>query len=256
MISLPLQGLSILKWMGDPDNHKYVLYVVLILLALLALQQCNKVDDLQHDLQVSDSNLMALADDLEQRTTDYQTTLAEKGALQVEKQRLKRINEDLSKKVNRLQKPLTITDLGYKIVRDTVVVSDVYVSQANGAYTVGFRHREVESWGRRVIEGRTKFRFSDSSVIDPITTITRDIIETQITTGFRQRDDGMLVTYAESPDPNIEFTQVDGAVLDPNKFARSERSPWSVGPLIGYGVTPDFNLTPFVGVGVSYSLFR
>lgn len=246
---------SIFQLIVDPKNRTFLLLAVVMALLGVTMHQCDKVDALQHEVQIKDSNLKALADDLSHYTTETGKLVAEKGALQVTVDELQTLNADLSQHIDQDNPPITITNLGYTIVRDTVVVSDVDVESDGNEHLINFRHVEIEDWGSRIIAGLSRFAVEDGTIINPSTTITEDFLDMSLSTGFREREDGMLVTYVETDAPNVYFNVVEGAVLDPSQFYKPpQQKRWGLGPVIGAGLDSSMSSTFFIGVGLQYQV--
>lgn len=248
---------SVFQMIVDPKNRTFLLLAVVMALSTLTFQQCNKVDSLQQEVQVKDSNLKALADTLSHHTTETGRLVAEKGALQVTVEELQTLNSDLSQRINKDDPPITVTNLGYTIVRDTVEVSDVNVESDGLNHLINFRHTEIEDWGSRAISGFTKFAIEDGTITNPSTTITEDFLDMSLSTGFRERDDGMIVTYVETDAPDVHFSVVEGAVLDPSQFYKPpQQKRWGLGPVLGAGFDSSMSSTFFIGIGLQYQILQ
>lgn len=254
---------DLLSWVADPKNHKFVLVVVVVLLSFFMFRQCGQIDDLENQNQRAQSNITALNDTLTQVKDDKGNLLAEKGALQGSLDDIRELNEELVDSLEYLKdNPITVTEIRYVTRQDTIFdipTAGEYLGQDR--FSLTWEHKDSGNWGRRELGGITRFTLiGDTSIVESTTDIVKDIMEMNITTGFTETDDGKLRIYARTNYPGAEFLQVDGAIIDPRMYVSSpeseRRKRFGFGIQLGYGLTPDMNTSPYVGLGVSYNFIQ
>lgn len=248
-----------IAWITDPKNRTVLLFILLCAGALFIFHQNNKINELETQQQTYSSNISALTDSVREYRLDNGDLVAEKGALQTSISDLRNINTDLYDELQeeKNKPPKTITKIEYVVKRDTFYVDDSrYTYLGDDSYRISWEYQESGGWGLRALEGNSRFDFiGDSTITNINTQITKDIFEMNITTGFRETEDGKLQAYARTSAPNVSFTQVDGAIIDPNAYVNQSPNKWGVGFHVGYGLTSEFKPTPYIGVGLSYDVF-
>ena len=82
------------------------------------------------------------------------------------------------------------------------------------------------------------------------TKLTLDIIEDKL--GIR--------LIGRTDNPYISISNMDGVMFDPTKSKYLKKyykqKKWSIGPTIGYGLSKDLKLTPYIGIGISYGIIQ
>ena len=82
------------------------------------------------------------------------------------------------------------------------------------------------------------------------TNLTLDIIE----------DKSGIKLIGRTDNPYISISNMDGVMFDPSKSKYLKKyykqKKWSIGPTIGYGLSKDLKLTPYIGIGISYGIIQ
>ena len=82
------------------------------------------------------------------------------------------------------------------------------------------------------------------------TKLTLDIIE----------DKSGIRLIGRTDNPYISISNMDGVMFDPSKSKYLKKyykqKKWSIGPTIGYGLSKDLKLTPYIGIGISYGIIQ
>ena len=69
-----------------------------------------------------------------------------------------------------------------------------------------------------------------------------------------------LSVIAKTDNPYISISNMDGVMFDPSKSKYLKKyykqKKWSIGPTIGYGLSKDLKLTPYIGIGISYGIIQ
>lgn len=254
-------GKSLLSWLTDPKNIKYLAIVVVVAMGVGLVYQYNMLQEIRDREQQAISNVTALESRLEVERDKTGTLRGEKGALQVELNSLRELNSTLSDEVKDLREnPVTITKIRVVTERDTIVdipTAGEYLGE--NRFKLSWNYEQSGDWGSRAIGGTNEFNvIGDEFLTDIQTDITTDSFSLNITTGFRETDEGMLRVYAQTDYPNVTFNQVEGAIVDPDYFAApppSKRPHWVVGPYFGVGMSGEYVLRPTIGVGITYNVF-
>jgi len=253
---------SAFRWATDPQNRTAIMFIAIIVLSGYIFYQHNKISNLETTVQVQQDNIFALTDSLRDVSFDKNRLIMEQGAFQATIGDLRSLNRRLADEVDSLRSnPLTITRIETRIERDTVLASNIeWDYEGDDVFRIGWDFEETGDWGERYISGYNRFVYEDRSTIHPLETVLlKDILEFNITTGFRRTDDGHFVAYASSTYPNLTFNVVDGAILDPSMFPRvveEDRRRWGLGVQFGYGVNSNLDPDFFVGLGIQYSLIN
>lgn len=250
---------NILRWVTDPKNRTIMLFIGIIISGVFMFQQHNRINKLLVEKQTYSSNAIALTDSLQDYKTDNGDLIAQKGALQTSKYQLKILNNELYVEIQKEKDkpPKTITKIQTVVRRDTVFTnSSEYEYLGESAYRITWEYKESGEWGLRALKGNSRFNFLGDSTISNIRSqITKDIFQMSISTGFRETPDGNLQAFARTSAPNVTFTQVDGAIIDPNSYINIPQKRWGIGFHIGWGLSSEFKPTPYIGVGLSYDVF-
>lgn len=249
---------GLVKWVTDPKNLKTVLFIVIALLGVFIFKQCNTIENLEYDNQISKSNIAALSSELETTRDSLGNVTSERGALQGSVDELRNLNSSLAETVDSLrQNPTIITRTVTRIERDTVFNVDTEADYLGDAtFRFEWQTEESGNWGFREIAGRNTFTLvNDTTVSNVNTDIVRDVMEMTITTGFRETEEGFLRVFATTQFPGVQQLDVQGALIDPRKYVETsnDRKRWGLGFQLGYGFNQEFKANPYIGIGVSYN---
>ena len=258
-------GLSKVKgavsWITDPKNRTIVLFAVIIAAGAYMFYQHTQISNLEHQQDISLSNIAALSSELVTAADSLGNVTSERGALQGDVDQLRTMNSDLAETVDSLKNnPEIITVTKTVVERDTIYDIDTiaeYLGQSRFRFV--WSSEESGEWGFREIGGQNTFTMvNDTTVADVQTDITTDRMEMTITTGFRKTDEGFLRVFATTSFPGVQELDVQGALIDPRDYVSSSETKkrWGLGFQAGYGVNHKFEAYPFIGFGVSYNLFN
>jgi len=252
---------AFVKTIFTQQNMIYAGIIGIVLMGAGLFYQHNKIAELEQREHIAQSNEIALTDTLRTVRTDYGAILSEKGALQVDKRRLSEVNKELGEKIKQLENdPITVTIIETVVERDTIYVDTESEFLGDSRFQLSWSHSEEGHWGNRLLEGVSRFEIVSLEEVKNVnTSITRDVLSINITTGFRQTDDGMLRAYVESSYPNIRFNNLNAAIVDPSFFTRSpakDKVRLVFGPFIGVGWDYELNSIAIFGMGVTYNILR
>lgn len=252
---------SILQWVSKSKNQKLLLFSLIIGLGIFAFTQHQKVEQLHYENSIKDSNVQAIKSELISTTDKLGNVVAEKGALQGELEEIKDLNTTLFDSLEYLhENPVTVTNIKY-----ITVPQPIYDIETAGKYLgenkfkLSWEYNNSGTWGRRTLEGITRFTIvGDTTVAEATTDIVRDVMEMNITTGFRETDEGMLRVYARTDYPGAKFLEVEGAIINPRNYVESitTHKRWGIGPFIGTAINPKFQIHTVIGVSIHYSFYQ
>jgi hypothetical protein len=255
-------ALSILQWLLDSKNQIIILLVLLMGMGVWVYNQRHTISNLEQTTQQLKSNIFAITDTLQTRTTERGVLIAERGALQTDKASLEIINNTLYTQLIKLEQEVsTLQSTGITIQRDTIYdipTAAEYLGDSN--FIINWSDVTRGEWGLRELSGRNTFRIiGDTLLVELQTDIIRDILQMRIQTGYNVLPNGFIKVFASTDYPGVTFTSVDGVIIDPNFYVAHPKqlspSRWGLGLHVGYGVT-QYGISPYIGVGVSYSLFN
>ena len=233
--------------------------IVTIIVILLLLKQCEEIKTLKAQRDVSELNQIALKDTIRTERTDFGNERFLKNSLLTSNEDLRSLNSDLADEVKKLKgKVLVITKLVTVIKTDTHYVNNNLNSYASNKYGLSWKYDTTFSVNNyRKLSGESFFRIdtTNNNVIPLNTRIDKDEIGISMVTGIREKNNNLEI-FVEPRYPNMKVTDIQGAVIDPQKSDVLKKmfpvKKWSVGPYLGVGVSVGKTiLIPSVSFGVS-----
>jgi hypothetical protein len=233
--------------------------IVTIIVILLLLKQCEEIKTLKAQRDVSELNQRALKDTIRTERTEFGNERFLKNSLLTSNDDLRSLNSDLSDEVKKLKgKVLIVTKLVTVIKTDTHYVNNKLNSYASNKYGLSWKYDTTFSVNNyRKLSGESFFRIdtTNNNVIPLNTRIDKDEIGISMVTGIREKNNNLEI-FVEPRYPNMKVTDIQGAVIDPQKSDVLKKmfpvKKWSVGPYLGVGVSVGKTiLIPSVSFGVS-----
>lgn len=223
---------KIIAWITDPKNRTVILIAVIALLCIFIGVQRNKLKAKEKEIRQKEQNLYALQDSIQTYRTRNGDLVTSKGVLTGTLDELEVLNKELADKVkDQENKILALNNFIASFESETLYVDTTnFVDLGNDSYKFTWQVEQEEPWGSTNIEGYNEFganvTVERTIVFENIeTVITKNNIELYITTGFEEitegPDKGKLRTFARTSNPNLQFTNLNGAILDPNMYATS-----------------------------------
>ena len=255
-----------------------ILGLVIIVLIIFLIGSCNRMANLDNDLDITEQNRKALVDSVrvtENKVGDLEYSI---NILITEKKGLTGLNQDLANELKKEKgKVFELNKIIAQFVPDTVyapVEVIVYKPVGNSAFGVyGFKMKYDTTYdinNYRSLECLTKVQIDTNFCILPLSgQINRDVIGFDLITGLRELD-GNIEIFARSNYPDLTITNMTGSIINPKthpvlkKYTKPKH--FGIGPFIGVSLSYENNsdkplLKRFspacqIGVGLQYSLFR
>ena len=233
--------------------------IISIIVVLLLLKQCEEIKELKTQRDVSDINQRALKDTIRTERTDFGNERFLKNSLLTSNEELKSLNSDLAEEVKKLKgKVIVITKLVTVIKTDTHYVNNTLNTYSSNKYGLSWKYDTTFSTNNyRKLSGESFFRIdtTNNNVIPLNTRIDKDEIGISMVTGIREKNNNLEI-FVEPRYPNMKVTDIQGAVIDPQKSDVLKKmfpvKKWSVGPYLGVGISVGKTvLIPSVSFGVS-----
>lgn len=266
--------ISIWEWVKEPKNWKVLTFMSVALLVILNLKSCEENRRLQAEIRLKENNLIALRDTVRQEKLKNGDIQQVKVALLSDLKDLKELNSDLFDEVKKQK-----TQVFY-LSKLTAELSDKVggMSSGDSHHFDPVSGKDVLTWNfdttgsnwSRSLNGFTAFSIlSDCNGyrITPGTSFLENLTYNfSITTGLKESEKypGSLEIFVNSTYPGMNFTDIQGSVVNPSEFKKylpSEKPKnWSFGPYfgVGYGVTlqntPQLLPTLNIGLGVQYKI--
>lgn len=237
-----------------------ILFILVFILLSSYLLNCNR--QLKDELAIKTQNERALSDSVRTLKNSLGEEVKTKSVLIADQKRLKDLNRSLFEDVKRLEgKVITIQTSTGKInnVKDKpIVVNNTITKYPDGTNELSWKLDTVFSEGNsRTLAAKTSFQIDSCGIVDKGTKIIEDGLSVKITTGLVKLNDTYQVQVTTSY-PGMKFTQIDGAILDPDLFKKSEESDIVFGPSISVGYSVGWDqirsgpsVGPAVNVGFS-----
>lgn len=204
------------------------------------------------EINVYEQNYNAARSELNKIILENNELLYEKDLYILKEKETNEILDANNKEIKELKKALNasiayISELESNVRIDSIVTvrdSIVYVTPNNALVNFSYSDEWVN------IKGVNDIKFNDDKIKNIDTNITKLNINTPLTVGIT--DDYRI--FVKTPNPYMEFTDIEGAIIDGSKFApKKKRFSW--GLQIGFGAqyglfNKKIDLGPYGGVGM------
>jgi hypothetical protein len=250
------------RWLLDSKNQVILLILLLLGMGIYTNKKLNEINDLSNDNIRLTHNILALSDTIRTRVTESGLLVAEKSALQMDKELLSVVNNELYKRIEELQ--TQVTSLQNTVIRvKTDTIYDIPTAAkylGSSRFLLQWSDSQKGNWGQRTISGENRFTvLGDTMLVELQTTITNHTLQMSIQTGYSVLPDGRLNVFASTNFPNATIIALDGVIIDPASYVTQpnpiKRSRWGLGIHTGIGLNPSGTF-PYIGVGIHYSIFN
>jgi hypothetical protein len=240
----------------------FILLAVVTFLIMSKWQSCNAAKE---DKKTAEQNLEAMKKVVtieKNKNGELQSSIVafvgKAGDLEVYSKGLK---DEVDALKHRKPEIIIKTELVY--IHDTVKIANTLTDKGNGNYDLNWDYTSKDS--SRMIKGTSSFNaIVDLNKIDfsyklkvtaGQTSIDKDMLKIGLVVGVaKNKKTGFEEIFVTPKDTNIKVGTLEGAILN-----RKKDKKFSVGPLIGYGISYGAGrvaLGPFIGIGLQYSLFK
>lgn len=248
-----------------------VLIAIVAILCIFLFRQCDSNLDLKTQVKIQDMNLDALEDTVRVQKNKAGEATYVKKTLLADKNSLEKLNKDLKEELDKQKgKVIVIEKVLTETKVDTHYVNSYLTSYQNGNYSLDWKYDSLFSVNNyRKFSGKSFFTVDtiNNRIIPGKTRIDQDEIGFSFITGLREKDNALEI-FVTPKYPGMKITEIEGAVIDPQKSdvlkTMFPNKKWSVGPYVGIGIGAGYGLNgnPIagpvfnIGLGVQYSLFK
>lgn len=256
-----MKGMDIRLWM----------FLIIVVLALLMLQQCGARKNAETDLAMAQQNIHAMNDTITLTKDRLGNAVYEKSVFITSEKGLKDLNKDLYdqvKSMNGKVAQLTSIIASLSTQHDEPVIGQgTQVGNpcdSIGTYTVDWNNdMQYDSSNYRKLSAITEINVSRGKLVGNTTQIKVDEIGFNILTGLEEKTDGHYEIFVKSDYPGFKPTKIDGAFIPREKlFPPQKKKNWSVGAGlqtgVGMGGLTQVGPVWYVGLGLSiqYTFLR
>jgi hypothetical protein len=243
-----------------------ILFIVILILAAFGFWQYQKAQDLKITESIMNHNIEALNDTIRIEKNKEGQIEFTKQAFIAKSNDLEKWNKELAAEVKKekgtvifLQKSLAGIDNTPK--EPKIITNEVKVHEFDAEqYTITTNSDTTFNADNfRKISIETTVKLDSSRIKWSTSKITKDALSFNLITGLKE-EDGKLRIMLRSDYPNLVFSKIDGALIDPHKSEVLKKmfppKKWGFGPVVGYGLATDMKPSYFIGVGIQYNIIR
>jgi hypothetical protein len=247
------------------EKKNLLIFVLLGAVVFLIMTNLNTCRSKSESERLAEQNAEAMKKEItveKNKNGDLQSSVV---AFEGKTNELGKYSEDLKKEVDALKhrKPQVIIKTKIVYAGDTANIPNNLTDNGNGNYDLNWSYANQDS--SRILGGKSSFNaivdfnktdFSYKLNIKPGSTqISTDILKLDFVVGVaKNKQTGFDEIFVTPKNPNVTVGKLEGAILNKKKDKK-----FSVGPMIGYGITYNKNglgIGPFIGIGLQYSLFK
>lgn len=245
------------------------LIIIFLVIIILIISKCNR--NLKQDNFIANNNLKVSNDSLVVIKNKYGEEIAERGVFISDIKGLKKLNKELYDEVAKLKngtgaKPQVIIKTITKIIHDTTYLNTDIIALNDSLYEINFSYDTTFTGSnKRTIEGVATIGlvYIDTSDYNLIKRsnfkLTKDEMNIDATLALGQKD-GELKVWLKSDYPGFSTESIEAVTLDPKIHPELRtllnNKKFTVGPYIGIGIGQNFILSPSIGLGVQWAVFK
>lgn len=253
------------------ERKDVALLILVAFLFSLLFRQCNSSINLKNQLDIQSQNIDALNDSVRVQKNKAGEEMFVKKTLLADKKNLEKLNEDLAIELKKVKgQVIALQKVGGKVDPEIRYVPTYVTQYPDGNYSLDWKFDTTYSEGNyRKFSGNSFFKIDTitNKVIPGKTKIGEDVLAFSFVTGLREKDDALEI-FVTPKYPDMEITDIEGAIIDPHKSDVLKKmfpnKKWSIGPYAGIGVGAGTSFTgapiagPMFSVGISlqYSWFK
>jgi len=248
-----------------------LLLAIVAILCILLFRQCDSNLDLKSQLSIQNSNLDALKDSVRlQKNRAGEDTYVIKTLLS-DKKSLEKLNKDLKEELDKQKGKVVFIDrIITKTKVDTHYVKNYISYYGNNKFSLDWKYDSTFSVNNyRKFSGNSFFTVDtvNNKILPGSTRINEDEFGFSLVTGLREKGKSLEI-FVTPKYPGMKITELEGAVIDPDKSKVLKNmfpnKKFSAGPYVGIGIGAGYSLNgkPIVGpvfnigVGLQYSIIK
>lgn len=171
---------------------------------------------------------------------------------------LKKNNEELYSEIKSLKdNPVVITKTDIIIKLDTVYMENKEVDQyiRNDTTFYDLKWSTIHPDGFYSVSGLTSLTPVDINGFS--TTLTSLNIPIKLTMDIIEQDNRFRI-IGKTDNPYVNIIDYNSAFIDPteSKLIKKQfpKKRWAIGPQIGFGLTKDMHISPYIGLGITWGI--
>ena len=249
----------------EKNKTNKVLVIIIVILLLIMSGGGYYLNSKITSLNMAEQNIKSLNDSLRLGVNKIGELEASKQVLITKSKNLKDLNTELDAEVKKEKgKVYNLTQIiagisNLPIPDEPLDIHTTIKVYPDSAIGLAWNNDTIyDKYNYRFLSGESKFKYDSLGVTNLGTVLYKDNLGFNLVTGLRKLD-GKLEIFVRSGYPGFNVTKLDGAIIDPKKnpvfkeFIKPKK--FHIGPMGGIGVGSGFEFTPFIGVGVMYSIF-
>jgi hypothetical protein len=267
--------MNILTWISK--NEKLIFLSIIVVLCLFLYKGCLDKAHLESTNLQATNNILAMNDSVRIEKTKNGELQFVKSALVTDMKNLKDMNIELYNEVKNQKKAIFYISQMTSVIKDDIKKQSnddiAYKDPSTGADIIKWNFDTINDNWSRILNGKSyftvKYDTSGKYTVKPSYSVIDTLKQTmKLTTGLKASETkkDMLEIFIKSSYPGMTFTEIDGAIINPEDFKKylpkTKPKPFAIGPYVGlgYGITlkntpqlvPVFN----VGIGVQYKIIN
>ena len=249
---------NILGILTDPKNTRMFLLGGIGVLLFLLLRQCNQTEIAKGEITRFQNNLVAANDTILNYVNEKGESVGEIKGLSLS---LEELRDSLEYEKGR--PPITIvkykTIIKEKIVEVPVITKDTIIKQGSNSFNSILSFNSDSNWTKssRSINVDLPYSLTDSLTFGSATIgLTQNIwLDATLSQDMKTKEIFIKLT---SDYPGTIFNNTEGIMIDRKSKAfkslqMQNRKPFGFGLNFGMGITSTGNLTPYLGIGISWN---
>jgi len=249
---------NILGILTDPKNTRMFLLGGIGILLFLLLRQCNETEEAKGEVTRFQNNLVAANDTILNYVNEKGEAVGEIKGLSLS---LEELRDSLEYEKGR--PPITIvkykTIIEEKIIEVAVVTKDTIIKQGNNNFNSILSFNSDSNWTKssRTINVDLPYSLTDSLTFGSATIGLKQNIWLDATLSQDVKSKEIFIKLT-SDYPGTTFNSTKGIMIDRKSkefksLQMQNRKPFGFGLNIGMGLTGTGDITPYIGIGVSWN---
>ena len=249
---------NILGILTDPKNTRMFLLGGIGVLLFLLLRQCNETEEAKGEVTRFQNNLVAANDTILNYVNEKGEAVGEIKGLSLS---LEELRDSLEYEKGR--PPITIvkykTIIEEKIIEVAVVTKDTIIKQGNNNFNSILSFNSDSNWTKssRTINVDLPYSLTDSLTFGSATIGLKQNIWLDATLSQDVKSKEIFIKLT-SDYPGTTFNSTKGIMIDRKSkefksLQMQNRKPFGFGLNIGMGLTGTGDITPYIGIGVSWN---